>query len=128
VRKGWLWLSIGGLVVLFVVVFVVLYLLGGHNESALTKITEISIVFLALSMVLVVLLLGALVGASVWLIMLLKDKVIPLLEQLTAAAARVRGTAEFVGEEVAAPIISAYSTLAGIRAMIKTVTGTDHKK
>lgn len=127
-RKGWIYVTVIGLVVLFVVCFVVLYLLGGSNQSALTKITEISIVFLSLSMILVVLLLGALVGASLWLTFLLKDKVIPLLEQLTAAAARVRGTAEFVGEEVAAPIISFYSTVAGIRAMIKTVAGSDHKK
>lgn len=122
-RKGWLWLIVIGLIVLFVVVFIVLYLLGSPGESALQKITEISIIFLAMSMLLIVLLMGALVGAMLWLVFLLKDKVIPLLEQLTAAAARVRGTAEFVGEEVAAPIISAYSTLAGIRAMIKTVAG-----
>ena len=122
-RKGWIYLTVIGLLVLFVVLFVVLYLLGSSRESALQRTTEISIIFLSLSMVLVVLLMGALVGATLWLVFLIKDKVIPLLEQLTAAAARVRGTAEFVGEEVAAPIISAYSTLAGIRAMIKTVTG-----
>jgi hypothetical protein len=45
-----------------------------------------------------------------------------LLEQLTATATRVRGTTEFVSEEVASPIISAYSAVAGWRAMIKTVT------
>ena len=122
-RKGWLYLIVIGLIVLFVVLFVVLYLLGSSSESALQKITEISIIFMALSMILVILLLGALVGAVLWLVRLLKDKVIPLLEQLTLAASRVRGTAEFVGEEVASPIISAYSTLAGVRAMIKTVTG-----
>jgi hypothetical protein len=71
--------------------------------------------------------MGALVGASVWLALLIKDKVIPLLEQLTAAAGRIRGTAEFVSEEVASPIISAYSTFAGIRAMMRTVTGKDRK-
>lgn len=126
-RKGWLYLSVIGLVVLFVVLFVVLYLLGSPSESALERTTEISIIFLALSMVLVVLLMGALVGATLWLVFLLKDKVIPLLEQLTDAAARVRGTAEFVGEEVAAPIISFYSSVAGVRALIKTVTGTGKK-
>lgn len=127
-RKGWLWLIVGGLVVLFVVVFVVLYLLGGSDQAPLERIRDISIIFLMLGSVLVVLLLGALVGVGVWLALLLKDKVIPLLEQLTQTAFRVRGTTEFVSEQVAEPIISAYGTVAGIRAMIRTVTGRDRRR
>ena len=122
-RKGWLYLAVIGLLVLFIVLFIVLYLLGSSHESALQRVTEISIIFLALCTVLGVLLMGALVGAVLWLVFLTKDKVIPLLEQLTAAATRLRGTAEFVGDEVAAPIISVYSSVAGVRALIKTVTG-----
>lgn len=121
--KRWLYLSVIGLLVLFIVLFIVLYLLGSSRESALQRTTEISIIFLSLSMMLVVLLMGALVGISLWLALQTKGKIIPLLEQLTAAATRVRGTAEFVGDEVASPIISFYSSVAGVRALIKTVTG-----
>ncbi|MBX6342886.1 MAG: hypothetical protein IRY97_10540 [Thermomicrobiaceae bacterium] len=127
-RKGWLYLIVGGLVVLFVVLTVVLYMLGGADQSALERLRDISVIFLTLSGVLVVLLLGALVGVAVWLGLLLKDRVIPLLEELTATAARIRGTTEFVSEEVVSPIISVYSTVAGIRAMVKTVTGRDRKR
>jgi hypothetical protein len=123
VRKGWLWLTVIGLIVIFVGLGVGLYLLGGSDQSALERLMNISVIFLALSMVLVVILLGALVGIAVWISLLLKDRAIPLLEQLTIMVTRVRGTTEFVSEEVASPIISFYSRVAGVRALVKTVTG-----
>jgi|SRR5579875_2249119 len=126
-RKGWLFLIVGGLVVLFIVIFVVLYLVGGSNQAPLERVRDISIVFLMFLTMVAVLLLGALVGVLVWLSLLIKDRVVPLLEQLTGAATRVRGTTEFVSQEVASPIITAYSTVAGVRAVLKTVTGRDHK-
>ncbi len=139
IRKGWVWLTVGGLVALFLITAIVLYLLGGPGESALERLASISVIFLALSAVLVVLLLGALVGVGVWLALLLKDHIIPLLEQLAPklgqlsqnavdTAVRVKGTTEFVSEEVVRPVISAYSTVAGLRAMIKTVSGRDRKR
>lgn len=127
-RKGWLWVIVIGLVVLFVGSFVLLYILGGEDQSALERTRDISIIFLAMSSVLVVILMGALVGVSVWLGLMIKDRIIPLLEQLTETATRVKGTAEFVSEGVARPIISAYATMAGIRATLRTVTGKDRKR
>lgn len=127
-RRGWVWVTVGVLLVIFIGLFVLLYVLGGADQSPLERTRDISIIFLSLSGVLVVLLLGALVGVMVWLALLLKDQVIPLLEQLTEAAARLRGTTEFVSEEVVSPIISAYSTVAGLRAMIRTVTGRDRRR
>ena len=127
-RKGWVFLVVGILRVLFIVLTVVLYLLGGSNQSPLERLRDISIIFMTLIGVIVTLLMGALVGVAVWLSLMIKDRVIPLLEQLTATASRMRGTAEFVSEEVASPIISAYSTVAGIRAAVRTVTGRDRKR
>ena len=126
-RKGWLWVTVIGLVVLFVVLFVVLYLLGGSDQSALERITNIAVIFLALSVVLVVLLIGALVGVIVWFSLRIKDGAIPIFGQVTETIARVRGTTEFIGEEAAKPVISFYSRVAGIRALIKTVTGRDRR-
>ena len=126
-RRGWVWLIVGVLFVVFVGIAVVLYLLGGANQAPLERLRDMSIVFLTLLGIISVLLMGALVGVALWLSLMIKDRVIPLLEQLTAAASRMRGTTEFVSEEVVSPIISAYSTVAGIRAAIRTVTGRDHK-
>ena len=126
-RKGWLWVSVIGLVVLFVVLFVVLYLLGGSDQSALERIMDITVIFLGLSAVLVVVLMGALVGVIVWFALRIKDGAIPIFEQVAETITRVRGTTEFIGEEAAKPVISFYSRVAGIRALIKTVTGRDKK-
>lgn len=128
-RQGWLWVILVGVAVLVIAIIVGLYFLGGDQQSPLERLRDISLVFISVGVVLFVLLMAALVGVSIWLALLIKDNVIPLLEQLTATATRVRGTTNFVSEEIAKPVISTYSTFSGLRAMIKTVTkGTDPKK
>jgi hypothetical protein len=124
-RKGWLYLIVGGVAVLIIGVIVGLYLLGGDHQAPLERLRDISLVFISLAVVIVVMLLAGLVGVSVWLAFMIKDRVIPVLEELNATASRIRGTTEFVSEEVATPIISAYSRFAGMRAMMKTVVGTN---
>lgn len=121
-RKGWLWIIVGGVAVLLIALIVGLYLLGGDDQSPLERLRDISLVFISVGLVLVVMFMAALVGVAVWLALTIKDRILPLLEQLTATATRVRGTTEFVSEEVASPIISTYSRISGLRAMIKTVT------
>jgi hypothetical protein len=128
-RKGWLYVIVGGVAALLIAIIVGLYLLGGDHQAPLERLRDISLVFITLGFVLWLMLMAALVGVAVWLALLLKDKVIPLLEELTATAKRVHGTTNFVSEEVAKPVISTYSTISGWRAMIKTVTkGVDFKK
>ena len=126
-RRGWIYLIVGLVVVLFIGVGVGLYQLGGADQSALERLRDIAIFFMVLGGVVVVVLLGALVGVGIWLGLLLRDKVIPLLEEATAMATRVRGTTEFMTEEVVRPVISVYSTVAGVRAMVRTVTGRQSK-
>ena len=127
-RQGWGWVVfiLIGLAVVFIGGGVGLYLLGGSDQSALERLMDISVIFIALSMILVVVLLGALVGLAVWIALLLKNRTMPALEalllQVTGMVGRVRGTTEFVSEEVASPIISFYSRVAGVRALVKTVT------
>jgi len=121
-RRGWLWVIVGGLLIVFVVLFVVLYLLGGPEQSPLERVRDIAVIFLALSAVLVVLLLGALVGVGIWLALLIRDHLIPLLGAATETMTRAKGTVEFVGETVARPIIRTYGRVAGLRALIRTLT------
>jgi len=128
VRKGWLWVSIIGLVILFVVSFVVLYLLGGSDQSALERITSIAVIFLALSAILVVLLVGTILGVIVWFSLRIRDGAVPVFQQLTETITRVRGTSEFIGEEAVKPIISFTSRVAGVRALVKTVTAKPKKR
>jgi K+ transporter len=68
-------------------------------------------------------LLAAILGAILWLVFTIRDKVVPLLETLTATAKRLQGTTEFMTERAVTPVVSMTSTLAGIRAATKAVTG-----
>lgn len=94
-----------------------LYLLGSADQSALEKLRDIMIIYLGLLWVIVVLLLAVLVGVLVWVALMLKGKIIPLLETIQETMVRVKGTAEFMSEEVSSPVISFYGSVAKARAM-----------
>lgn len=121
-RRGWIWGIVGGLLALFVILFVVLYLLGGPEQSPLERVRDIAVIFLALATVLVVLLLGVLVGVAIWLGLLIRDHLIPLLAAATETMTKAKGTVEFVGETVARPIIRTYGRVAALRALLRTLT------
>ncbi|MFN3336490.1 MAG: hypothetical protein ACK42I_03185 [Thermomicrobium sp.] len=121
-RRGWIWIIVGGLLAVFVILFVVLYLLGGPEQSPLERVRDIAVIFLALATVLVVVLLGVLVGVAIWLGLLIRDQLIPLLAAATETMTKAKGTVEFVGETVARPIIRTYGRVAGLRALIRTLT------
>jgi uncharacterized membrane protein (DUF4010 family) len=117
------WAIIGGIiaVVLLVVIIVLLYL--GDTGAITERLRDISIIFISLLGVLGVILMAALVGAVLWLVFTVKDKVVPLLETLTETATRVKGTTEFMTEQAVQPVIRVAGTVARMRAVTKTVTG-----
>lgn len=109
---------------------VVLYLLGDSESSALEKLRDVTIVFIGFLWIIIVLLIGAAVATIVWIAFQIKNRVVPLLEEIlanvrdtsdevTATAKRARGTAEFVSDKVASPIISTLGTVTRLR---KTAT------
>lgn len=125
------WYAIGGglaALIIFGLIIWGLYSLGGNHQSALERFRDIAIIFIILLFLVVVILLAAITAALAYLVFQIKDKVIPLLEELTGTVKRVRGTTEFVSEEAVKPIISVASTYAKMRAMTRTVTGRDRKR
>ncbi|HUG14365.1 MAG TPA: hypothetical protein VMM78_05030 [Thermomicrobiales bacterium] len=134
--KKALWI-LGGLVALAIIVgsLIGLYYLGSSEQSDLERLRDVVIVVFGIFLVLAALLTAALIGALVWLVLTLRgklvplfdDKVSPLLDTLGETASRVKGTAEFMSEEVASPVISFYGTIAKARAMTRVVTGKDRK-
>lgn len=109
-----------------------LYMLGADDQSALEKLRDITIVYLGLLWVIVILLMAILVGVLVWVALMVKDKVItdkviPLLETIQETTTRVKGTAEFMSEEAASPVISFYGSVAKARAMSRAFIGRDKK-
>jgi len=117
------WAIIGGIiaVVLLVVIIVLLYL--GDAGPITARLRDISIIFISLLGILGVILMAALVGAVLWLVFTIKDKVVPLLETLTETASRLKGTTEFMTEQAVQPVIRVAGTVARMRAVTKTVTG-----
>lgn len=117
----------GGLLVILIIVAVLLY-----HWDGLVRLRDMAIVFLAGLFVVTVLLLAAIVGIFLFLALLMRGKLIPVLEELnrtagelTQTAQRVKGTTEFVSEQVATPIIGLAKNFARMRAMAKAATGRD---
>ncbi len=115
----------GGLLVILIIVGILLY-----HWDGLVRLRDMSIVFIAALFTLSVILLAVMVGAFVVVAFLLRDRLIPVLEELnrtaselTQTAQRVKGTTEFVSEQVATPIIGVAKSIARMRAMAKAATG-----
>ncbi len=125
-----LWAILGGLGALIVFVLIIwgLYSLGGDDQSALERLRDIAIIFIVLLFLVTIVLLAAITAALGYLIFQIKDRVIPLLEELNGTVKRLRGTADFVTAEAVKPIISVASNYAKMRATMKTVVGKNGKK
>jgi hypothetical protein len=124
------WYAIGGgvgaLVLLGLLVWG-LYSLGDDDQSALERLRDISVIAIVLLFAITVILLAAIVAALGYLTFQVKDRVIPLLEEVTGTVKRVRGTAEFMTEEAVKPVIGVAGRYAKVRAMTKVVTGRTKK-
>ena len=117
----------GGLLVVLALIIWGLYVLGDADQSALERLRDIAVIFVVLLFLLVVVIMAAIAAALAYLVFQIKDRVIPLLEELTGTVKRVRGTAEFMTEEAVKPILTVASAYAKMRAMTRTVTGKDTK-
>jgi hypothetical protein len=127
----WKWWAL--LAVLIVALILVglaywLYQLGGADQSPLERVRDIAVIFLSFQLMLATLSLIGIAAGLVFLIMVLKDQVIPLLEEVTETVKRLRGTTEFVTEEAVKPIVTAAGQVAKMRAMARAVTGQDRKR
>ena len=125
------WYIIGGVVgalIIFGLIIFGLYLLGGDDQSALERLRDIAVIFIVMLLLVVTILLAGITAGLIFLVMQIKDRVIPALEELTATLKRVKGTTDFVTEEAIKPIISVAGTIAGVRAMAKTFVEKPKKK
>src|SRR4028119_2177351 len=106
------WAIIGGIIAVVVLALIIGLLYIGDEGPATARLRDISIVFISLFSVIATVLLAAIVGAILWLVLTLRNKVVPLLETLAATATRVRGTTEFMTEQAVSPVIQAAGAFA----------------
>src|SRR5829696_576664 len=119
--KWWAALAILILGLIVVGISFCLYQLGGADQAPLVRLRDIVIIFLGFQLLLVTIILAGIAPGLVFLILVLKDQIIPLLTELTETARRLRGTTEFMTEEALKPIITAAGQIAKVRAMMRTV-------
>lgn len=122
----WKWWAILAVLVLGLIVVGIgygLYQLGGADQSPLERLLDIAVIFLVFQLLLVTIILAGIVGGLLYLIVVLKDQVIPLLSETTETVRRLRGTTEFMTEEAVKPIIRSAGQAAKLRAMFRTATG-----
>ena len=119
-KTKWITLGVGvGLVAINALTIWGLYVLGGADQSPLERFRDIAVILVVLLLLLITLLQGVTVAALVWLVIQMKDRVIPMLHELTATATRLKGTADFMTEEAVRPIIHVAGSYARVRAMAK---------
>ena len=119
----------------FVGIIVGLFMLGGDHQSALEKFRDISIIFSQLLLLVVVILLAGITAAQIFLVMKIKDQIIPMLDEaleilkeFKGTANRVSNTTSFVTEEAVKPLMTAAGQMAKIRKMGQIVTGKSTAK
>jgi uncharacterized membrane protein YbhN (UPF0104 family) len=107
----------------FVLICVGLYLLGGDDQSALERLRDISIIFIVFLGLVTVVLLAAITVALILLFNVLKDRAVPILDETSGTINRIRNTTNFVTEEAVKPIVTVASKYSRVRAMTRVVTG-----
>ena len=126
--KWWVALVILITLLIFIGIGYGLYQLGGADQAPLERLRDIAIIFLIFQLLLVTIILGGIAAGLVFLIIVLKDQIIPLLTELTETAKRLRGTTEFMTEEAVKPIIKSAGQAAKWRATVRAITGQDRQR
>ena len=117
------WAIVGGVVAVVVLALIIGLLYWGGEGPFTVRLRDISIIFISLFAVICTVIFAAILGAVLWLVFTIRDQVVPLLQTLTATVRRLQGTTEYLSEQAATPVISVASTLAGLRAATRSVTG-----
>lgn len=116
-----LYFVVGGTIVvlLFIALTAFLYLLGGEDQSALERLMNIAVIYIVFLSAWIVILLAAATIAFCYLILQLRDKALPAMDELTMTLKRVRGTTEFMSEEAVKPVIQAAGKAAQVGAAFR---------
>ncbi len=108
----------GGLIFLFVLALV-LSLVGGESFAGLVRtIRDLVIIFLALEGALILLALAILVLQIARLVNLIQGEVKPLLENTQATLNTMRGTVEFISDNVSQPIARTTGFVTGVTSLL----------
>ena len=108
---------VGAIIFLAILVGGIIYLL--QPASPTDKIRDIFIIVVALESLIIGVALVVLIVQLASLINLLQNEVRPILKATTDTVNNLRGTAEFLGENVVEPVIKLNGYLAGLYRMME---------
>ncbi|MEW5939235.1 MAG: hypothetical protein AB1750_06220 [Chloroflexota bacterium] len=113
--------SIVGLVIVLAVLGIALYFLFRPETPAETvaRIRDVFLIFMALLSLLIGVAVIVLVAQVASLINLLQNEVRPILKATNETVNTLRGTAEFLGENVVEPVIKLNGYLAGLQRVLE---------
>jgi hypothetical protein len=89
------------------------------DAATVSRIRDVFLIFMALESLLIGVALVVLIVQIASLINLLQNEVRPILQATTETVNNLRGTAEFLGENVVQPVIKLNGYLAGLQRVIE---------
>ncbi len=117
-----------------IVALVIILIFGGigvwlfFNPAAAAVLRDIFIIFLGLGAFVIILLLIALVVITVYLVIKVNDlvqlldrEIKPVLVRLQGTMSTVQGTATFLSDHAAQPVINTASTIAAVQAITRSL-------
>jgi hypothetical protein len=105
---------IAGVIILVALIVLAVIFLSGHPAAA-SNVRDIFIIFMALESLLIGAALVVLIIQIASLINLLQNEVKPILQSTSETVNTLRGTTEFLSENLVEPVIKLNSYLAGLR-------------
>jgi hypothetical protein len=113
--------SIVGMVALLALVGTAIYFLVRPETDAVlvSRIRDIFLIFMALESLLIGVALIVLITQVASLVNLLQNEVRPILKATNETVNTLRGTAEFLGENVVEPVIKLNGYLAGLQRVLE---------
>lgn len=114
------WSIVGIVLILALLVTAIVFLLRPQTSGEFVgKLRDVFIIVMALESLLIGAALIVLIVQVASLVNLLQNEVRPILAATTDTVNNLRGTAEFLGENVIEPVVKLNSYLAGLQRMIE---------
>jgi hypothetical protein len=118
---------VAALVFLAIVVLVTVALLRQDAETT-SKIADVFIIFMALESLVIGLVLVILIIQLARLINLLQNEIKPIVESTNETVSNLRGTTQFLSDNISEPVIKINEYLAGLSEFLKIVRPKRNKK
>jgi hypothetical protein len=120
-RKKLIFAGIGVLVVVGLFIWFIVFLLLPGNQDTTSRIRDVFIIFMALEGLVTGVVLIILMLQLATLINLLQNEIKPILNSTNETVNTLRGTATFLSDNLAEPVIKLNEYLAGLQRLIELI-------